>query len=675
MDKIVRKLAQRFSGPVVFCYVWWVLWESKQRGLDRLYFLARDGYTLHRIAELICERFNLGIECRYLYCSRTSLRMPTYFFIGDEALDLLLLGGYRLTLKSVLLRGELTDEERQAIYEECGIRDEDEEKLLSRREFEEYSKEIRESRTFQKLIVDKSRSAYKNAVGYFKAEGLMDQPEVGIVDSGWAGSMQRSLRQLLEFAGYSGHFVGFYFGMYTSPKSRADGEYLTWYFDAESNAKEKAQFCNNLFECLLSAPHGMTVSYEVTDGEYKPVLLPSPEGKELALILEQSESICEYARMTLEQIDFYGFNREKLQKETYKLIKRYMFHPTQDEAAYYGQFLFCDDVTESYRIALAGEIQKKLLKNYFIPARLCRRVIKHHLAVEGQAELFWPYGTIAFLPPWEKWWYQANVYVWELIRYGIESARIKTGTDIDEIRREIDRHKVVSFDIFDTLVYRTVNKPVDVFRLMEPWVEKEFGIKNFAESRREAEKRARSLTDEEEISFPEIYKAMEIQDDVAAQLMECECRTELFVLRRDETMSELFSYCVERGKRVLIISDMYHDEAFLKTALHHVGIGGYDRLYVSSAEKVTKASGMLFRKVGEKEGIKDMSLWLHIGDNLYSDYAMPRAVGMVAKLYDNGRSVTAADGFGFRHILRMAKSGMKCRLIHSERGRKLKDVR
>ena len=85
-----EELCRRFSGPLLLDYVWWVLREAEKRKLRTLYFLARDGYLLYRIAQVFVSRYSLPLECRYFYCSRTSLRMPSYWFIGEEAFDLLL---------------------------------------------------------------------------------------------------------------------------------------------------------------------------------------------------------------------------------------------------------------------------------------------------------------------------------------------------------------------------------------------------------------------------------------------------------------------------------------------------------------------------------------------------------------------------------------------------------
>lgn len=417
---IAQRMGKRFSGPLVFYYVWWVLQESQKRGIHTLYFLARDGYVLYEAAKIFCKKFKLPISCKYLYCSRASVRMPTYFFIGEESFDLLFLWGYRVTLKSLLSRGNLTIEERQAIYTSCGLEGINEEEILSKKQFAVLQNTLRTNSDFRELIMQKSKDSYGQTIGYFRREGLFDEPVVALVDSGWTGSMQRSIRQLLESAGYQGRLIGFYFGMYATPKSSKDGEYFTWYFNRDGRTKDKALFCNNLFETILSAPHGMTVTYQGLEDNYEPVLNPAPKGKEIFLIDEQIESILSYIQDQVQKIQFVEFSEKALKRKTRKCIRRYMFLPKREEAEYYGQFLFCDDVTDDNRAALASNAQSALLKDYNIVRRVFRRLRRRPMMSQGQGELFWPYGTIAFTTVWRRVWYRVNIYLWEWMKYTIK---------------------------------------------------------------------------------------------------------------------------------------------------------------------------------------------------------------------------------------------------------------
>ena len=415
-DMLTKELTDRFSGPIILSYVWWILSTALQKKISKLYFLARDGYLLHEVAKDICNCFSLPIQCSYLFCSRASLRMPSYHLLSKEEIyQLLLQGGYRITLKSILERANLNENERQKVYIDCGMPNPDEEHLLNANELETLRSILKSSEVLYRLIMHKSHLAYQNAVGYLEQEGLPASEQIALVDSGWTGSMQRSLRQLLDSLGYCGSIVGFYFGMYAKPKSQEDGEYLTWYFDHRRRTSDKITFCNNLFECLLPAPHGMTIEYEFRNGVYAPVFLKRSNAMELKRIQTHIHQVLAYVREYMKSMDFYSFQEQAHKRETRKRVIRYMTHPTKDEADFYGKIRFCDDITEGYHLSLAEKGQVSVLKNYLFFPRLIRRLRKHN--GEQQAELFWPYGTIAFLPKWKQSWYRWNVYLWEWIRY------------------------------------------------------------------------------------------------------------------------------------------------------------------------------------------------------------------------------------------------------------------
>lgn len=415
MGDLVNRLGNNFSGPVLFNYVWWILNKAQQKGISQLYFLARDGFLLLKIAELFCNRFSLPIKCKYLCCSRSSLRVPSYHLIGEEAYDLLLLNGYRVTLSSLMDRLRLDKLQRQKVLTECGLADVDQDVVLSATDLKTVRAKIKNSPVFFSFMQDKSGTAYSNTIEYFRQEGLLDTNCIALVDSGWTGSMQRSLRQLLRSAGCDAPIIGFYFGMYASPKTSEDGEYFTWYFNHRSNMIGKIQFCNNLFECLLAAPHGMTIGYAQKGKRFVPSFSDPPAKEEKIRICKHITVILQYTKNRLSETDFYMFPEKDCMNDTHKRLVRYMVHPTQDEAQFYGSIQFCDDVTESYHLPLADKSQVKELKDYlFIPRVLRKLGLLHNTS---KAHLLWPYGTIAFLPTWMQSWYRWNVYLWEWMRY------------------------------------------------------------------------------------------------------------------------------------------------------------------------------------------------------------------------------------------------------------------
>lgn len=58
------------GGPLLIPYVEWVLEQCKLRHIDRLYFIARDGYLLQKLADQLIKQRKLPIETCYIYGSR-----------------------------------------------------------------------------------------------------------------------------------------------------------------------------------------------------------------------------------------------------------------------------------------------------------------------------------------------------------------------------------------------------------------------------------------------------------------------------------------------------------------------------------------------------------------------------------------------------------------------------
>lgn len=189
---------------------------------------------------------------------------------------------------------------------------------------------------------------------------------------------------------------------------------------------------------------------------------------------------------------------------------------------------------------------------------------------------------------------------------------------------------LISFDIFDTLICRCVNKPVDVFRIVENQYIKRHGketaISNFAGVRIEAERTARQKTLQEEISFDEIYSYIEVEKRILEEYMAIEEEVELDVCLPNPEMLSVYDECIRQGKRVIITSDMYLPYKTIEQILHKNGYDGYSRLYLSSEIGKTKASGSLYKFIVDSENINPKNA-IHFGDNIRSDIKNARMAG------------------------------------------------
>lgn len=201
-----------------------------------------------------------------------------------------------------------------------------------------------------------------------------------------------------------------------------------------------------------------------------------------------------------------------------------------------------------------------------------------------------------------------------------------------------DKIKVVSFDIFDTLLLRPMIAPIDAFRL----VGKQHGYdeQQFVIMRTAAEKEARNQRPfgHDDVTFDEIYSQMEacfgIDNKKVQQLMKTELDVEERLLYQRKSAKKIFDVAMALNKPIVIVSDMYLPKDFIEKLLRKNGYEGYRKLYLSCDYMESKGSGKLFKRVIEdfkKEGIAAKEIF-HIGDNPTADVSKAAACGLQSAL-------------------------------------------
>lgn len=71
------ELGVSYAAPLLYNYVCWVLETALNSNFKTLYFVARDGYILKIIADIIIKKQNLPIKTKYIYGSRLAWRIPS----------------------------------------------------------------------------------------------------------------------------------------------------------------------------------------------------------------------------------------------------------------------------------------------------------------------------------------------------------------------------------------------------------------------------------------------------------------------------------------------------------------------------------------------------------------------------------------------------------------------
>lgn len=360
-NRVFEKTAGDILAPAFHGFILWTLHEAENKGIRRLYFLARDGYFMYRCAQIYTEKLQLSIECRYLCCSRYSLRLPMYHRNMKGALDYICRGGMEVTLDKILDRSGITREEKEmtlGLLRMTGRRKEPVPYPL----LKVIRKSLEQCPFFLEAVERNSRGKLPPLLAYLEQEGLTEEIPMALADSGWVGSMQRELGEALRILGKNSELAGYYWGLYDLPEDVAREDYHCYYFSPEKGLRKKVYFSNSLFESIFSAPHGMTAGYEKIRGKWKPVYFPFDKSRK-EFIENLEKILTEYGEKQaglMKEIE--DFNGKSCRKETEKNLGRFMGKPQFQEARIFGKQPFSDDIFETGNHTVAEQLTEEELK-------------------------------------------------------------------------------------------------------------------------------------------------------------------------------------------------------------------------------------------------------------------------------------------------------------------------
>lgn len=358
--RTIYELGVSLAGPILFGYVTWVLKQAVARDIKKLYFLARDGQILLELGRKILPRTGADIDLRYLYGSRQAWNLPAMTSIGSRELEWITSVNPVLTLKKVAARLDLSFTILRPLLVKAGIHHSSPDQRLSDEEVQHLRNVLQRNPEVAKTILDHAKDARSVALDYFRQEGLCDDKPFGLVDTGWYGRMQDSLRSMLLEAGCRKRIVGFYFGLRGEREQNCKEAF---FFNPQSPLVYQTwgKAFISILEVLTAADHGMTVSYRrLNNGRVVPKLR-EPENQTalqwgLRTLREGIHAFVDSASKDSAVIepDHYAFREGIL-----RLIKKLVSRPSVQEASILGSYLFSSEQTESTLECLAPPLSVK----------------------------------------------------------------------------------------------------------------------------------------------------------------------------------------------------------------------------------------------------------------------------------------------------------------------------
>lgn len=212
-----------------------------------------------------------------------------------------------------------------------------------------------------------------------------------------------------------------------------------------------------------------------------------------------------------------------------------------------------------------------------------------------------------------------------------------------KLRRLIDNADIVSFDVFDTLVYRSKYDIQDVF--IKTAIKLEMDIDSYLYSRCVAENRAMRENQEKPVNIENIFEYVDCQGKSAEDVIKSELQIEIQNLKQNKQIYNIYKYCVKKQKKMIVISDMYIHIDTISSILEKCGYQKFDNIFVSSEYGKSKYKGDLFDEV--KKHYLNQKI-LHIGDAKRSDFLNAKMHGLSAFRYKADYTRNKYYGIGYK---------------------------
>lgn len=227
-------------------------------GYKKVVFLAREGYFLKDLFEKyqkLCIPREQWMKTEYLKCSRRAINS-----VQSRCCDINNFSN--ISIRNYFRSVGFSDADINKFSFLNGV---DKEKVIIQFPFSEIGKVIKEDAQIQKVINDRIANN-KCAFEKYVKDIVLDDSYICLVDVGWKGSMQLGISKILRDV----TTTGFYLGIYDEPEKNTSIQREGLIFNKNFDGKCSKYFGvfranTQLYEQLLSAPHGSACYYELVN--------------------------------------------------------------------------------------------------------------------------------------------------------------------------------------------------------------------------------------------------------------------------------------------------------------------------------------------------------------------------------------------------------------------------
>ena len=377
-------------GPALARFADWCVSEFERAGVRRVLAPMREGELLGELLRRAARARGVPLEVVVCYASRQATALPSVGIASRASLQPLVISPLRYTVREFFHRIGLSDGELPVEGAFLDRVVDDERVLATLMRFA--------TQGWIKARVEALSKSKRDTLWAYLEPLLGGEARVGVIDLGWAGTIQGNLTRIARLQGSEVEFVGRYLLTNQRACARllegADVRSMLGNMGAHNGLARAVWVSPQLLEETVNACVGSTIDYRRTEHGAEPVLAPcrvseserdKRERVQRGVLHFQSVflRIFESKRAASGTDGWNDAMWHDVDQSTLALLHRLIMYPTRGEAERFGSLHREENFFSDYFVPICGEAARDALWEGGVAGLLTSR------------ESCWPQGVVA----------------------------------------------------------------------------------------------------------------------------------------------------------------------------------------------------------------------------------------------------------------------------------------
>jgi predicted HAD superfamily hydrolase len=337
----IARIVGNVVAPTMVMYVLWILQEARNKGIERLCFVSRDGYIPYLICNRISKAMGFTVKTSYIHGSRQSWHLPGLYEFNEVTFNWLLNNFDGSTVETVFKRVGMSWENILQIAPEMSSVFSSPDLPVTADAQKKIKNLIISNKALQKHILSSAKQKRDLLLAYLNEQEINFREKTGIVEIGWAGRTRNSFRRILGVE-KADNLHWFYFGLFANI-NLDQPENISTFIEGLNLQYRSIKGLPTVIESFCFAPHGSVVGFEQCGGKVEPIFNEVGEveldewGREKVFMFV--EKFCDLLPMNIIE----SMNYCNLRNPVYNLLNAFISHPSKDDADIWGSIPFTFD--------------------------------------------------------------------------------------------------------------------------------------------------------------------------------------------------------------------------------------------------------------------------------------------------------------------------------------------